>query len=261
MKLLFTTQTGEVIEMEESDYISPIINADLPPSPATLSTQLTINPQTQILSLRNRPSTPQQSFSDPQSSSPKPIIILTDTNNLLASPNMAQVSGSPSPPPAKPAKVEKIRSISRTPPGRDVANPALWMVYNEYGELVTLEEKDKQPIAEELTVTQALRLVYKVYHTEVGNTRPPTPSLTFDDRNLRGVLKRFSIIGGPTNARATRARTSLNWNIDLLVVQRQVSRDLESIARRKNPYPRRIKRLRPNNRCEILQRQSVFVDL
>lgn len=181
MRLAFAMYTGKVIKMEQSECTSSIPDAASP----TSSNSPTPLPQTPQRSFSpSQPSMPLKSSSifhtnPPNLSSPKPIITLTDSNHLPASPNMAQANGSPpSPPPEKvvePVKVTKIRSTSRKSSSKDTnrssgeENPTSWMVYNEYGELVTLEQRAKPVIAEDLTVTQALRLVYKTYHAEVGH--------------------------------------------------------------------------------------------
>lgn len=46
-----------------------------------------------------------------------------------------------------------------------------WMVYNEYGELVKAEDVSKMPKKEDVTVTQALRYIYKEFHQEVSCAR------------------------------------------------------------------------------------------
>lgn len=111
-----------------------------------------------------------------RSGSPKPIITLTDAQHLPASPKMAKLCGQSSP--VKSEKIEKIRSIPKVRPrakrssaaaSREEDDPVSWMVYNEYGELVTIEQLSRPLVAEELTVTQALRLVYKTYHAEVSH--------------------------------------------------------------------------------------------
>jgi len=184
--LLFTTHSGEVIQVKEADYVSPfsttatrssfptsaMARPDLPSplmfSPITVASTWTPLQTPSPLA----PEAPTASYLEPQIVelvTPKPIIILTDTDHLPTTPNMAELHN---PAPVKPEGVQKVRTVSRkssksTLFGED--NPASWMVYNEYGELVTLEQKSKPVLAEELTVTQALRLIYKNFHGEVSS--------------------------------------------------------------------------------------------
>jgi len=185
MSLLFTTHTGQVKEVKEPDYFSPV--TAIAPSTAAVSpvlpsppifTPLTMEsiftplatPPLNPFPLSTPLNSPPIHQETKRASSPRPIITVTNADHLPALPNMAG-HGSP---PVVPETVQKVRSVSRKKSGKYTVvageeNPALWMVYNEYGELVTLEQKSKPLVAEELTITQALRLVYKTYHAEVSH--------------------------------------------------------------------------------------------
>lgn len=190
MSLIFTSHTGEVIEVK--DYVTPksVVHKDSSRSALplqTIPTPLSLALTMQTLSIDTplnqfpigtplHPSPPtSHEAGRSKASSHKPIITVTDTQQLPASPNMAEISPLPIP-----QNLHKVRSVSRFKSGRESGtsnsttttkedDPALWMVYNEYGELVTIEQMAKPIVAKELTVTQALRLVYKMYHAEVGH--------------------------------------------------------------------------------------------
>lgn len=195
--LLFTTHDGGVIQMKEEDYVSPFSNDSAITSSvaATASTSIAtdiqsppiFSPMTMALTftplptpspmapMSTDPSTAYLESKSIDTGTPKPIIILTDTDHLPATPSMAE---SHNPAPAK-VQLQKVRTVSRrsskTPllPGESDHILTSWMVYNEYGELVTMEQQSKPVVAEELTVTQALRLVYKNYHREVSHQQKP----------------------------------------------------------------------------------------
>lgn len=205
MGKLFTTHNGEVFEINDSPGLttddagltphpSPVMfvsstasssfPADATPQPSPLifsplSMAATFTPPldpptpTSTIPFPLSPLLHPREISILRSGSPKPIITLTDAQHLPASPKMAKPCGQLSP--VKSEKIEKIRSIPKVRPrakrssaaaSREEDDPVSWMVYNEYGELVTIEQLSRPLVAEELTVTQALRLVYKTYHAE-----------------------------------------------------------------------------------------------
>jgi len=169
---------------ESVESTDPQNSASRPPRPTTLtalnmsstkhtsSTHSSLSQFSMVTPLHSPPA--HQEVIIPSSSSLKPIIMVTDTQQLPTIPDMAEGDDSSS---VKPQEVHKVRSVSQLKSRLSLSDwmkeaSSSWMVYNGYGELVTIEQNLKPIVAEELTVIQALRHVYKTYHAEVSYKFP-----------------------------------------------------------------------------------------
>jgi hypothetical protein len=173
MPLLFTTVDGEVFELDPKDlpptsHLHP--DNVLPPTTPIEPTQAAPEHLTPAIRTLDGPSSnPSSSPRSPRSRCGTPLI------EIIAADKMPIKALQPV---FRKGTHHKhyVRTNSGIAAGHGSTGVKVPMRYNEYGELVPASTIDENPVSEDLTVTQLLRVIKKAYHHDVSPIPPPIGS-------------------------------------------------------------------------------------
>jgi hypothetical protein len=194
MSLLFTTPTGEILELTPEEVSSGIVPSSAPShdkdetSSKALVTKLDLPIQTRYSGL-----SPLDSSAD-SAVSPAPLISPMSAHSSsscgsssalieIVTPNELRKYTKKTP---QPSTISKQSGRCDGSKSRSLVKVA--MAYDEYGELVEESKLRHHPTPDELSITQLLRVIKKKFHHEVSTRLRQTFSQIKSFKPLIGIL-------------------------------------------------------------------------